>query len=287
MKKRVQILWFFIMAGVLFFVTVASALPPGVKEKIPKVGDDIQKNTQILKYPGPLMTVKATLSPEPLSYSGNCPARITFKGKITLSSALQLTKPVEVKYRFKRSDGAVDANVKTLIFHNAGSQDVIDFWDLGGSSLPTYCGWESIEIISPQSVESTQAPFALLCSNVPLPDLKITDIFAIPQGSGQCNVGFKIKNMGGAIGTGNCINNALVGIACNGSNCMSIQVPVGNNIQNSGGEDTYTGYWPNPLLDFSKSFSVKLSFRRVVSTFPTPSTQSGNEFSMAKILKCL
>jgi hypothetical protein len=260
MKGKVQVLWVLIMAGVLLFVTLAAAQA---------------------------FTLAATLSPDPVSYSGNCPGIITFKGKITLSSATPLANPVQVKYRFKRSDGATDTKVKILTFSQPGSQAVSTTWTLGGAALPDYCGWESVEIISPQSVNSNQAPFILMCSNVQPPNLKISDIFAIP--GSKCSIGFKIKNMGAAIGAAypNCIQDALEGTACNGQNCNSIAVPVKNNIRNPGGEDSYTGYWPNWLLDFSKPFSVKLRLKRNI-TFPTPSSQNiGNEFSMAKILKCL
>jgi hypothetical protein len=232
-------------------------------------------------------SVSATLDSEPLYYSGNCPGKITFKGKITLQTTVPLIKPIEVKYRFKRSDGAVDANVKTLIFNKSGSQDVIDFWNLGGPSLPTYCGWESIEIISPNTIESSKAYFSLVCGNVQQPALKITEMFSIPKGNDTCGVGFRIKNMGGATGANypQCgIQHMLIGVVCNGTNCLSRMEFIKNSM-NPGGEDTYTDSFQSYLIDFSKPFSVKMRLQRKIP--PSTVQEIGSEFEMTKDLKCI
>jgi hypothetical protein len=261
MGRMFQLFWSSIIVCGLFFGTVSSAQSS--------------------------VTLSATLYSDPVSYSGNCPGRITFKGKITLQTTTLFIKPIEVKYRFKRSDGAVDASVKTLIFNKSGSQDVIDSWDLGGSSLPTYCGWESIEIISPNSTESSKAGFSLVCGNVQQPALTITEMFSIPKGNDTCGVGFRIKNMGGATGDEypQCIRYILEGTICNGTNCLSNQENIKNS-KNPGGEDTYTDAFKPYLLDFSKPFSVKMRLYRKVA--PSSQIQEiGSQFEMTKDLKCL
>jgi len=262
MKRRVKLLYFLITVGLLFF--------------IPSVGAQA-------------ITLNVTLNTvSPVYNNGNCPIRVSFNGNITLSSATQLASPVTVKYRFKRSDGATDA-VKTLIFNQTGTQNLSDTWDIGGVDMPSYCGWESIEIISPQSVESNHAPFTILCNNVALPAFHVTDIYSILPGTNKCTIGFKIKNIGGNLGP-DCSMNALLdrfdGSICNGTTCSSISLPVKSNIRNSGGEDTYTDYWYPWLLDFSKPFTVKLRLKRNESSQPTFSL-TGNEFNLSKDVKCL
>ncbi len=101
--------------------------------------------------------VTATLGVSPASYSGNCPALITFKGHITVS------QPTTLQYKFIRSDNA-QASVQTLNFPNKGTQEVTTTWQLGGPSLPTYSGWEAIQVISPVSVQSNKAAFRIRCA---------------------------------------------------------------------------------------------------------------------------
>jgi hypothetical protein len=97
------------------------------------------------------------LGVKPASYSGNCPALISFRGFISVS------QPTTVQYKFVRSDNA-QAPVQTLNFPKAGQQEVTNTWQLGGPSLPTYSGWEAIEVISPVSAESNKAEFNIRCA---------------------------------------------------------------------------------------------------------------------------
>jgi hypothetical protein len=101
--------------------------------------------------------ITARVGVSPASYSGNCPALITFKGHITVN------QPTTVQYRFIRSDNA-SAPVQTLHFPKAGTQEVSTTWQLGGPGLPTYSGWEAIEVISPISVQSNKANFRIRCA---------------------------------------------------------------------------------------------------------------------------
>jgi len=194
MKRGIQAFFMMVVAGILLAAS-AAAEPP--KKQIPLPVENVDRDRGNLQNKTPIPIFTATLSADPESSSGNCPAKITFKGKITLQGPILPSKSVEVKYRFKRSDGGVDPNIKTLTFTQPGSQDVSTTWTLGGSNgLPLYCGWQSIEIIAPQKVSSNQATFSLQCSHAQPPNFQITDMFMIPEGNGKCYIGFKVKNVG-------------------------------------------------------------------------------------------
>jgi len=100
--------------------------------------------------------ITATLTASPKSYSGPCPAVIHFNGKITV------TQPGRVQYKFIRSDGA-SAPVKTLSFNSAGSKTVGTTWTLGGPGLPSYAGWQAIQVVHPYPVKSNKAHFKMSC----------------------------------------------------------------------------------------------------------------------------
>jgi len=105
-------------------------------------------------------TITATLKATPETYSGKCPAVIKFEGEIVVKN---ITKPpFKVQYKFLRSDGAF-APVQTLNFEKDGLKKVNTTWTLGGSSLPTYSGWEAIKVVYPQDVESNKANFKIEC----------------------------------------------------------------------------------------------------------------------------
>ena len=102
--------------------------------------------------------ITARLTANPTSFSGKCPAVIKFDGEISVSA------PCTVQYKFLRSDGAIDTNMKTLTFEGPGSKPVSTTWTLGGVSLPAYAGWEAIEVVSPLNVKSNKAVFKMKCA---------------------------------------------------------------------------------------------------------------------------
>lgn len=91
----------------------------------------------------------------PAEYSGPCPLRLEFEGKITSDS------PGEVSYRWIRSDGAV-SSVRYLYFSEPGAQTVYSSWSLGKSGW----FWRAIEILSPNSMLSDKAVFTLDCTSL-------------------------------------------------------------------------------------------------------------------------
>lgn len=91
----------------------------------------------------------------PTEYSGACPMRFEFEGKITTDSA------GEVTYRWIRSDGAA-SSVKYLYFSEPGTQMVYSSWVLGKSGE----FWKAIEILSPNTMLSDKAVFTLDCTSL-------------------------------------------------------------------------------------------------------------------------
>ena len=154
-----------------------------------------QATQQLAKVKVVPVKVAAQLNASPDSYSGKCPALIKFNGKISVN------RPAIVKYKFIRSDNA-SAPVQTLTFKKAGTKIVNTTWQLGGPSLPSYTGWEAIEILSPVQTRSNKAQFKIRCGArvqpggvrpvKRLPDLTITNITL----DEQCSVVVHAKNNG-------------------------------------------------------------------------------------------
>jgi hypothetical protein len=104
------------------------------------------------------LKINARLAANPQSFSGNCPAVIKFDGEIFVSA------PCTVQYKFLRSDGGIDTIMKTLTFEGPGSKPVSTTWTLGGAGLPSYAGWEAIEVSAPQHAVSNKAAFKMQCA---------------------------------------------------------------------------------------------------------------------------
>jgi hypothetical protein len=138
--------------------------------------------------------ITATLTANPASYNGTCPAVITFKGRITVTN---LQHPLKLQYKFIRSDGA-HAPIETVTFDKPGAKEVSTTWTLGGAQLPSYTGWEAIKVVYPQDVESNKARFKMQCRGEgqpgpgKLPDLVIDDM-ALDK---NCQVVVRVKNIG-------------------------------------------------------------------------------------------
>jgi len=105
--------------------------------------------------------ISLKLVAEPAKYEGKCPATISFKGRIIVSS------PCRVQYQFIRSDGATSA-IKEEIFDTAGWKDVSTSWTLNTD----YSGWVLLRVISPQQKESEKAFFKITCKELSKPALR-------------------------------------------------------------------------------------------------------------------
>jgi len=118
----------------------------------------------------PVITARLRAVPE--NFSGRCPAKIRFDGVIMVRNNTR--PPLRVQYRFLRSDGALSP-ISTIVFDGNGSKNVSTTWTLGGPSLSSYSGWQSIKILYPQEAESNRANFSVACQAEPprKPDLVI------------------------------------------------------------------------------------------------------------------
>lgn len=103
--------------------------------------------------------ISARLTASPTSYSGRCPAEISFTGTITVP------RPGKVTYRFLRSDGGAEDPVE-LVFTKPDTQIVGMTWKLGNASADfrDYRGWLTLEIVAPIALQATPATFRLRCS---------------------------------------------------------------------------------------------------------------------------
>jgi CARDB len=152
-RKRRSISVVMIVTFLVFMGMAATGFP--AQKPAAQQSPNVQQTTPLKATPAPVR-VTATLGVSPASYSGNCPALITFRGHITVS------QPTTVQYKFIRSDNA-QAPVQTLNFPRAGTQEVTTTWQLGGPGVST-SGWEAIQVISPVSVESNKAAFRIRCA---------------------------------------------------------------------------------------------------------------------------
>lgn len=113
------------------------------------------------RYPAALagLEVLADLSVSPSSYTGQCPAVFTFKGKITVNRA------ATVQYRFIRSDNTRHS-LGVLTFEGPGSQEVTDTWVFDDpAQLPAFKGWEAIQLNLPMKGQSNIAFFTGTCTD--------------------------------------------------------------------------------------------------------------------------
>lgn len=94
----------------------------------------------------------------PVEFKGECPATITFTGKIRMNG------PGVVRYVWLRSDGA-RVRPATLNFQAAGEQEVTKTWRLGGPGFPDRKRWQAIRILYPNVMISNHAEFRILCES--------------------------------------------------------------------------------------------------------------------------
>jgi len=98
----------------------------------------------------------ASLSVSEREYTGFCPHRFTFTGRITTN------RGGTVRYRWLRSDGSTGAET-ALVFTTAGTKTVSTYWQLGGTMGTYHDRWMQIEIVAPNSRTSNKAVFDLKC----------------------------------------------------------------------------------------------------------------------------
>ena len=109
------------------------------------------------KAPFAVESVKVNVNND--SYSGLCIQAISF----TFTAQITANGQGIVSYKWIRSDGVTSSTPQTVNFTSAGTQTVSTNWTLGTPGF-SYAGWEKMQIVSPNSLESNQATFTLNCS---------------------------------------------------------------------------------------------------------------------------
>jgi len=113
--------------------------------------------------PAGFRVVEALLEVDPPDYRGPCPVTIKFSGQISVSGGSG-----KVSYKFLPSDGA-SSPLKTVSFDAPGTKSFSTTWSLGGPGLPTYSGWQTIQIIDPIEMKSNQVRDYYLAIEEPEP----------------------------------------------------------------------------------------------------------------------
>jgi hypothetical protein len=100
----------------------------------------------------------ADMTVSPLSHTGPCPARFTFKGQIYANKA------ITIHYRFVRSDNT-RTQARILSFEEPGRQEVTDTWEIGDVATGSaFSGWEVLQVLTPVKVQSNEVYFKGSCS---------------------------------------------------------------------------------------------------------------------------
>lgn len=98
---------------------------------------------------------KIEMVARPKSFTGTCPAKITFTGAIHVSAP-----GTEVEYRWERSDGATGPKRKVVI--KGAGLGVNDTWTLGGSGDHLAVG-EKLHVLVPNEVVSQMVMAKVVC----------------------------------------------------------------------------------------------------------------------------
>ncbi len=119
---------------------------------------------------GAAPSLTPTLSATPTSYTGACPAVITFNGSILVNGTFNSPSD-QVAYQFQRSDNAI-APISYFPVHGTGpfTHPVSTTWTLGGAALPTYSGWQRLHVWLTHggaNTTSANANFTVHCLQVP------------------------------------------------------------------------------------------------------------------------
>lgn len=98
---------------------------------------------------------KIEMVARPKSFTGTCPAKITFTG------AIHVSEPnTAVEYQWERSDGATGPKRKVLI--KGAGLGVNDTWTLGGAGEHVAVG-EKLHVLSPNDVVSAMVMAKVVC----------------------------------------------------------------------------------------------------------------------------
>lgn len=101
---------------------------------------------------GPSFKVTSVAAAVAPTDANTCPTTFNFTAMLTVNGA------GTVKYQWEKSDGSAPTP-EILNFLGTGTKTLKTSWKLYGA----YTGWEKLVILSPNSLESNQAEFKLVC----------------------------------------------------------------------------------------------------------------------------
>ena len=225
-------------------------------------------------------THSATAAVTPKKFVGKCPKKFLFRGVIRAS------RPGRVQYKWIRSDNA-NAPVQTIYFARPGTKRVSTTWTLGGTALPTYSGWQAIQIIYPLKAVSNRARFRLSCRGAGggrrLPDLTVR-LRAPRTAVAGSNIGPQIKVHARNVG-----NAPARGTDVGGANGYMIDIILSKDTNAPAGFATYSpNYHEDVLLKGGRISNTKTLAPAVGKSYPTgggipANTPAGNYFVCAKV----
>lgn len=115
--------------------------------------------------PAAALSVSAvSLTVSPASSNGPCPVKFTFTGKVALNGR------GEFRYKWERSDGAVDtAGPHTAVYDGTHAAVVTDTWTLGAATpaFHPFHGSVTLHVLAPNDTSSKPAVFTLDCGAPP------------------------------------------------------------------------------------------------------------------------
>jgi hypothetical protein len=111
-----------------------------------------------------LSVTSVSLSVSPTHSDGPCPVKFTFTGKVTLNGR------GEFRYKWERSDGAVDATgPHTAAYDGTHAAIVTETWTLGAATpaFHPFHGSVTLHVLVPNDTSSKPAVFTLDCGAPP------------------------------------------------------------------------------------------------------------------------
>ncbi|HYL91910.1 MAG TPA: hypothetical protein VEW69_02010 [Alphaproteobacteria bacterium] len=103
----------------------------------------------------PTRVLSAKLRVVPVRYTGACPGKFKFIGLITTDGA------GPVKYTWASFDGGTWPE-QTITFSAKGTKNVMETREMGAAGQ-TQSGWMQLKVLSPNTLQSTQARFQVAC----------------------------------------------------------------------------------------------------------------------------
>lgn len=98
-----------------------------------------------------------TVDVSPTEYTGPCPKHYAFTAAITVNAAGTVT------YKWVNSAGEESKFTQNMTFDGAGTKIATDSWIKFGLPGDSYSGWQKVQILTPNTLDSNLAKISLNC----------------------------------------------------------------------------------------------------------------------------